>query len=55
MPVIPVEARLEVLVFFCLEEVVVVPALGEVVHVVVGAVVADLLGGGAEGVFVFAD
>jgi hypothetical protein len=29
--------------------------LGEVVHVVVGAVVADLLGGGAEGVFVFAD
>jgi hypothetical protein len=42
-------------VFFCLEDVVVMSALGDVVGVVVGAVVADLLGAGAESVFVFAD
>ena len=43
------------LVLFCLEEIVVVSTLGEVVRTVVGAVVADLFGGGAECVFVFAD
>ena len=55
VPVITVKARLQVLVFFGLEEVIVVSALGEVVHVIIGAVVADLFGGGAKGIFVFAD
>lgn len=55
MPVITVKAGLEMLVFFCLKEIIVVSTLGEVVNVVVGAVSADLFSGGAEGVFIFAN
>jgi hypothetical protein len=55
MPVITVKARLQVLVFFRLEEVVVVSALGEVIHVIIRAIIADLFGRGAKGIFVFAD
>jgi hypothetical protein len=55
VPVITVKAGLEVLVFFGLEEVVVVSALGQVIHIIICAVVADLFGGGTEGIFVFAD
>lgn len=55
VPVVAIEARLQVFILFRLEEVVVVAALGQVVGLVVGAVVADLFGRGAERVFVFAD
>lgn len=52
MPIVSVQAALEVGVTFSLEEITVVASLGEVVHVIVLAVVADLFHHSADGRFV---
>lgn len=55
VPVVPVEAAFEVGITLGLKKVIIVPFLVKVVHVVVLAVVANLLHHDADGSLVFAD